>query len=227
MKRLQFRMHTIRLLAFFLFIFSMPPPILFAQLPAPPMLLSPDNGAVIGSPNPAFFWTPAQSVPDQLLFYRFRLVLLMSGQNSADAVKTNSPHHEQMMRRQGYQYPTDATPLNIGETYAWGVQVITRDETPMAANGGWTEVYTISIQSPPSAPIIVTTDPIVMTGQRPQSIAVTTDPIIMTGQRSQIIAVTTDPIIMTGQRPQLIAVTTDPIIMTGQRSQIIAVTTDP
>lgn len=232
MRRQQIWMRFIGAISFFLVFFSMPPPGCFAQLPAPPMLLSPENEQVIVTANPAFFWTPAQAVAGTRLFYKFRIAHLMPNQKPEDAIKGNKPHHEKAMRRQGYQYPENGLPFDQGESYAWAVQVIDNKGNAQAKNEGWTEVRTFNVKSisePPASPefepVFITTEKFSVTGIRFHPVSMTINPLAVTGIRFSPITLQTGSLTVTGIRFHHVSMTTTPLTVTGIRFNPITLQT--
>ncbi|MBN2355009.1 hypothetical protein JXO59_02790, partial [candidate division KSB1 bacterium] len=173
-------------LSLFFIILSLLPSLLAAQtLPDPPQLIAPEDGAKIEVLNPAFFWTSAMKIPGRQKLYALTIVRLMPGQTAKDAIRSNKPHHQVTLGRTSYEYPPDAWPLENGLAYAWQVQAIDEKGRLIAANSGYTEIFTFSIAGPlpTDEPLHITTGTLTMTGLGAQEYLkrITTGTLTMTG----------------------------------------------
>jgi hypothetical protein len=195
----------------------------------PPQLLTPENGSTVNG-APEFFWTSAVLPRGFRGKYSLKIVPVSQGQSAAAAFSSNSPVHQASMRRTQDAWPEGGPALKNGQTYAWCVQVVDADGNPVGENNGLSEVFTFTYketETPPAAQgLTITTQPLVMTGIRPESITLTTLPLVMTGIRPESITLTTQPLVMTGIRPESITINTQPLQMTGMRFESIIIHTD-
>lgn len=109
---------------------------------SPPMLVLPENTAVLTDNHPQFSWL-APGTPAMLdnLSYDIAVAEVSPGQTSAEAIEYNAPVYQRVGIRQTFDnYPASALKLDTGKTYAW--QVIARNNDSYAAK---TDVWTFSI----------------------------------------------------------------------------------
>ncbi len=194
----------------------------------PPQLLSPENGSAVKG-NPEFFWTSAVLPRGFRGSYKLTVVPMLPDQSAAVAVSGNSPVHQSTMKRTGEAYNGPA--MKSGQSYAWCVQVVDANGSPVGENQGMSEVYVFTfeeIATPSSAEgLTITTQPLIMTGMRVGSLTVNTDPLVMTGMRAESITINTQPLIMTGMKTESLTINTQPLVMTGIRPESITMTTQP
>lgn len=195
----------------------------------PPQLLTPENGSTVNG-VPEFFWTSAVVPRGFKGTYKLKVVPVSQGQDPGAALASNPPVHQASMRRTQEAYPADGPGLNNGQTYAWCVQVLDANGTPVGENLGMSDVFVFTYEGSEMHPALqglnVTTQPLVMTGMRIGSLTVDTQPLVMTGMRVQSITVNTQPLVMTGMRSESITLTTQPLVMTGMRVGSITVNSD-
>jgi hypothetical protein len=200
----------------------------------PPQLLTPENGsAVKGAPE--FFWTSAVLPRGFKGKYNLKVVPVSPGQSPGAAVASNQPVHQASMRRTGEAYPADGPVLKNGQTYAWCVQVLDANGSPVGENQGMSEVFTFSFESGPQAPppvsptpgasVSINTQPLQMTGIRAGSITINSQPLQMTGMRIGSVSINTQTLQMTGMRVGSITINTQPLQMTGMSIQSITINT--
>ncbi|MCH8487321.1 MAG: hypothetical protein LAT75_10695, partial [Candidatus Cyclonatronum sp.] len=118
------------------------------RLPQPPTLISPPDEGIVSLQTPVFVWTPVVGFPGLSSEYEFLLVELFEGQNPADGLIENQPHHETILSQTTLVYTPDLFPLEQGRRYAW--QVTARDvtgELPFVRDGR-SEVYEFRFGEP-------------------------------------------------------------------------------
>lgn len=203
----------------------------------PPQLLTPENGSIVKG-NPEFFWTSATMPGGFKGKYKLKVVPVSTGQTAGAAMTVNPPVHQATMRRMQEALPADAPALKNGQTYAWRVQVVDENGSPVGENNGMSEIFTFAYSQvleapPPVSPtpgagsITISTAPLQMTGMRISSITIDTPPLQMTGIRVNSITVNTAPLQMTGIRGNSISINTAPLQMTGMRVEPITIKTAP
>jgi len=87
----------------------------------PPMLLSPEDGDTVQTPNPILTWTPAFStyLPGNVT-YNLRVVPIFTGQTKQQAISSNFPAYQESGIPMPLQiYPNTAQPLDSNTSYAW------------------------------------------------------------------------------------------------------------
>lgn len=111
---------------------------------SPPTLTIPCNGCYAESATPLFTWLPA--APINLftnLTYEMKLVEVLPGQASSEAIQINAP----VLLQDGntnsfFNYPTSGTWLDTTKTYAW--QVIAKSANEDASQS---EIWTFKLKS--------------------------------------------------------------------------------
>jgi len=90
----------------------------------PPMLLSPNDGDSIQTPNPVLTWTPAFSTYlGGAVSYILRITEIFSDQSKQQAIASNLPLYTETNIPMPLQiYPNTARPLEEGKRYAWQVE---------------------------------------------------------------------------------------------------------
>ena len=112
---------------------------------SPPVLQSPDDGAIVEQPTPVLTWLPPTPFPQgQDLVYDLRLVEIIKGQSAYEALQRNPA----LLFQSGLPtnmllYPPDASPLSVDKRYAWQVMARSGEYTV-----GETEVWSFSIGQP-------------------------------------------------------------------------------
>ncbi len=127
------------------------------RFPEAPRLLLPVDRMAVTLPNPVFQWTPVTGVPG--VTYRFRLVEMLGGQTSREALEADRPVFETFLsQRTALLYPPAAYPLRAGSCYAWQVQSVTLQGSdvqpvlaPVGTNQGRSQIYTFCYQPPRTA----------------------------------------------------------------------------
>jgi len=123
--------------------------------PQPPSLLFPPNESVVAVPNPVFQWTPTLRASGTQPAYRLRVVEMLRGQTSLQAIEANYPLFEiNVQDATALPYPVSVPSLLDGRTYAWRVQAIEAPIAlgkaqqgpiiPVGANEGRSQVFTFT-----------------------------------------------------------------------------------
>jgi hypothetical protein len=201
----------------------------------PPQLLSPENGSTVKG-APEFFWTSAVLPKGFKGSYRLKVVSVSQGQTPVAALAGNTPMHQATMRKTGEAYPIDGPALQDGQTYAWGVQVVDANGSPVGESQGLSEAFTFTYAQAPEAPppvsptpgagpITINTQALQMTGMRVESITINTQSLVMTGMGTESLTIDTQPLVMTGMRVESIMLATQPLVMTGMRVESVTINT--
>jgi hypothetical protein len=200
---------------------------------APPV----DNPPVIGS-----FQVPAEAVANTDV----EVMVAATDDNGLDRIEvhysSDTDSGAQSITRRTLSGETSATETLVLENLSEGMQslrLVVYDQAGARIEGEAQLVVTAPVVGETFAPVSVTSDLLVMTGQREKpfmAVSVTSDPLVMTGQREKpfvAVSVTSAPLVMTGQREKpfvAVSVTSDPLVMTGQREKPfvpVSVTSDP
>lgn len=170
----------------------------------PPQLLAPENGSVIDSQNPEFFWTAGSAAAGARISYQLIIVEMESENQPPADLSSMTPFYQIQMRKTGFAY--NGPPFSSKSVYAWQVRIVDADGKPLGGGAGASSVFTFSclmrdsIPDPTRGNLVIDTRPLIMTGMRVESIAISTRPIVMTGNRVESITIETEPITMTGFR---------------------------
>jgi hypothetical protein len=197
----------------------------------PPQLLTPENGSVIDTRAPEFFWTAGAGPAGARLFYRFTIAEIAPGEPAPKDLQSVKPFYQTRVRRNGLAY--EGPPFTSKPVYAWQVRLVDANGQAVGGSSGASGVSTFSYfvreSNPPVTPgsISIDTQPLAMTGIRAESFTFDTPALIMTGMRSESITINTPPLIMTGIRSGSISIDTPPLIMTGIRTASITINTQP
>jgi hypothetical protein len=111
---------------------------------SPPLLSNPANTEVIEITNPVLIWIPPRPIMNIQVTYNLRLVQVQTGQSPAEALLQDAP----LLNLSGLttntlNYPVDAQPLQVGQTYAWQVAA-----TYEGYNLGTTDIWTFTVKVP-------------------------------------------------------------------------------
>jgi len=202
-----------------------------AQEYQPPQLLTPENGAVIDTRTPEFFWTAGSGPARTRLFYLFTIVEVAPGTKPSSDLGLAVPFYQTRVRRNGLAY--EGPPFSSKPFYAWQVRLVDANGQPLGGSTGASGISTFSYfvreSIPPVTPgnLVIDTQPLVMTGMRVGSLNIDTQPLIMTGMRAGSITISTDTLMMTGMRVGSIAINTQPLVMTGMRVGSLNIDTQP
>lgn len=121
---------------------------------SPPLLIQPENKAVIMEPRPVLTWTPPAPVyMFNALSYDIIVSPLYDKQSPEEALQRNIPLMTTSSANNSIMYPSSYTNLEAGKTYAW--QVVAKDAGRL---GGKSEVWTFSVM-PDSVAAIITGTP--------------------------------------------------------------------
>lgn len=110
---------------------------------SPPLLLSPENGSVISTPDPLLVWIPPAPVNITVkILYELRLSELQDNQTPYDAISRNYSVFEQNdIKNTFQQYPSNALPIEVGKTYAWKIIAKTSSGIFIGETEIWTFKY--------------------------------------------------------------------------------------
>lgn len=126
----------------------------FIVYPDPPLLLGPEDGAVLVDELPLFQWSPVQVPGAYPLEYVLRVAELRSGQLPAEALASNIPQYEGLAAYGStLRYPLDALPLESGRTYAWSVRALDDEGYAASANEGRSEIWTFTVEDESGPPV--------------------------------------------------------------------------
>lgn len=114
------------------------------RLPEPPQLLSPANETKIVGVQPLFQWAPVTATPGSALQYRIRVVERQPEQTPAVAMEANPAHFAGTVPVAApvLVYPADALPFREDRDYAWRVEVVDANGTPVTRDGRASEIWT-------------------------------------------------------------------------------------
>jgi len=91
------------------------------------VLLSPNDGQVINTFFPTFFWNFGTPQPDYTVTYSIKIAELKDGQSYYDAMYFNAPIvFEQNYMSTTYNYSSSSFPLNEDKQYVWQVEANVR-----------------------------------------------------------------------------------------------------
>jgi len=106
-----------------------------------PSLIAPANGDTTLIVSPTFQWTQATAHPGFTVRYHFRLCEVGPGQTPQEAM-SNIAFHEQVIENStSFIYPNTARALVTGKAYVWQVQSTDRNNIPIGANEGRSEIW--------------------------------------------------------------------------------------
>ncbi len=110
--------------------------------PSPPQLISPKDGATVEDEFPVFSWMPPMPLlTDQIVSYNLKIVEILSGQTPIDAMQSSpSWFEEEGILQTSFRYPISARVFEPGKEYAWQVQTLDSDGTPIGENEGKSEI---------------------------------------------------------------------------------------
>jgi len=129
----------------------------FIAYPDPPLLIGPENDAVVTDDSPIFQWTPVRVPVDYELTYVVRIVEVLPGQLAGEALAANIPVLEEGDAfGTTLRYPIDARPLETNTTYAWSVRALDQHGYAASANDGQSEIWTFRTEDP-GLPSVTTT----------------------------------------------------------------------
>lgn len=116
------------------------------RIAEPPVLISPQNGALVTAPTPQFAWTPATGLPAGVLpDYILRIVEIKPGQNKLTAIEGNIPQVDDVISgRSTFTYLPNQLPLQNGKRYAWQIRATEPTGQINFADDGTTEIYTFT-----------------------------------------------------------------------------------
>lgn len=105
---------------------------------SPPYLNTPDNNVEIEETKPLFSWIPPAPLSNFANpTYTLKLVEVLQGQSSIDAIQQNIPILEQSNISQPMlQYPLTSIPLDTGKLYAWQIAV-NSNNMPVTTSEVW------------------------------------------------------------------------------------------
>lgn len=111
-----------------------------------PELISPYDKEIIRTPMPLLTWKPPLPLVSTNITYHLRLCHMEAGQSIAEALRINYPLIERRSVREPFMvYPTDALPLEEGESYVWQIRAF-YDGLEL----GETEIWQFTYQLPNS-----------------------------------------------------------------------------
>lgn len=110
--------------------------------PSAPMLVYPADGDVVHEPAPLIVWLPPSPYPMVELSYTLRMVEVLEGQLSYEAMQSNPAFFEDMeVMENTYMYPAHAASMKDGQTYALQVQALMAGGFPVGENDGYSEIH--------------------------------------------------------------------------------------
>lgn len=115
--------------------------------PSPPQLISPPDEENIDPlvTYPTFQWTPVIVPPAYEIKYTLRIVEILEGQTTLQAISANYPIYENnFIPNSTFIYPIDAPELEPGKNYAWQIQALDQYGFPPSQNNGKSEIFTFS-----------------------------------------------------------------------------------
>ncbi|MFN8583151.1 MAG: hypothetical protein U0163_19515 [Gemmatimonadaceae bacterium] len=111
--------------------------------PDPPMLVAPDAGATIRSPDLFLQWTPLQLPAEYQVHFALQIAEVLSNQTPSEALaSTILQYSAGDIDVTNWQYPLDAPPLVSGKRYAWRVVALDQYGYAPSANRGMSEIRT-------------------------------------------------------------------------------------
>lgn len=122
------------------------------ELPQPPQLLMPTDGAPVETASPVFVWTPVTQIDAATAVrYRLRVAELPAGRLPVEAMGSLAWHEAEIDRRTQYVYPASALPLKDGMSYVWQVTAYDADGAPFGAGGGRSLIQRFTYRDPAAA----------------------------------------------------------------------------
>jgi hypothetical protein len=107
-----------------------------------PRLISPKGDLKVKVKRPIFTWTRPTPVPASMkISYKVKIVEVYEGQTKEEAIRSNIPVYEGVIKNISFQYPVKARTLDINKTYAWQVQAIDETGIPFGEQQGMSEIW--------------------------------------------------------------------------------------